>query len=337
MTPTRHVIWGMSVKNSHATLDGWRDVMKKLLIVGAALAAQEIQMKKLAAAIIVLAGTGPALAADLSTNAPATPPASIVPASGFFMGVGGSYNSVAFNNQNIFAQGISDIFQNNSPIASGSAGGSADPFFNTQSTFAPAAQAGYFQHFAGSNWLWGAKFSYSYLDATSTNQNVLIPQIGSFSGNNIAAFSGHVVVRSYEASIKNQMALVPFVGRSFEKSFVYFGVGPSLTQSQSNLNGVIGFADIQGPPTDITGAPVNFASSQWAYGVAGAVGVTYFFDRSWFLDLSYNYINTKTRTTNFSGPFASSARGYTDSGILSGYYSGIIISQSFTVSINAVF
>jgi hypothetical protein len=261
-------------------------------------------------------------------------PASDVPKAALFGGLGGSANSVNFADQNIFAQGVSNVFQNGVLVAFGSAGGPADPYSSTQSTFAPVAQLGYFQHLADSNWLWGVKFSYSYLAATSTNQSVVVPQVGSFTSSNSSTFTGNVVVRSYQTSVSHQMTLVPYIGHSFERSFVYLGAGPSLSQTQSNLNGVIGFADLNGIHTNITGTASNFSSSPWVYGGAAVIGATYFFDHSWFLDLSYTYIMTAVQTSSFSAPFSSATSGYTDTGILSGNYSGKVITQSLAISIN---
>ena len=150
-------------------------------------------------------------------------------------------------------------------------------------------------------------------------------------------FTGNVVARSYQSSINHQLTFIPFVGRSFERTFIYLGAGPSLTQTRSKLNGVIGFAAIDGQHLNITGASADFASTQWALGGAATFGMTYFFDRSWFLDLSYTYAMTENRTSNFSGPFASATDGYTDTGTLSGNYSGRVITQSVHVSINKAF
>ena len=283
------------------------------------------------AGLAVGAVTSPAQAQQLVYKSPSAPTA---PAAGFFVGLGGSYNSVNFSNQNIFAQGVSNVYQGGTVVASGAAGGPTDPYSSIQSTFAPTAQMGYFQHFPSSDWLWGAKFSYSYLGTTATNQNVSVPQAGSFNG---AAFTGHVIARSYQTNISHQMAFIPFVGHSFERSFIYFGAGPSLSQTQSSLNGVIGFADLNGVHTDITGTADSFASSSWVFGGAALIGATYFFDRFWFLDFSYTYAATLVQTTGFSAPFSSSSFGYTDAGILSGTYSGRAITQSVALSINRVF
>lgn len=45
------------------------------------------------------------------------------PAAGFFGGLGGSFSSVNFGNQSVFAVGTDNIFQNGALVASGSAGG----------------------------------------------------------------------------------------------------------------------------------------------------------------------------------------------------------------------
>jgi hypothetical protein len=276
-------------------------------------------------------GSGAAIAQSQTAST------SYVPRSAFYVGLGAGLNSVDFSNQNIFAQGVSDIFFNGALVASGSAGGPTTPTLGRQTGVSPTVQGGYFQHFSGSDWLWGGKFSYSALNSTATDQNVLIPQVGSFTGPTPDTFTGNVVVRSYQTTINHQFTFIPFIGRSFERSFVYFGVGPTLSQTRSSLNGVIGFAAINGVHENITGTPSNFSSTQWAVGGAASVGVTYFFDRSWFLDVSYSYAMTENRTENFSGPFASAASGYTDTGILSGNYSGKMITQSINVSINKAF
>jgi opacity protein-like surface antigen len=285
----------------------------------------------------LMAASGGACADGPAPSSFAPPPPSSVPTTAAFMGLGGSYNSVNFGNHHIYAQGVSNVYLNGALVASGQAGGPADAYSDTQSTFAPTAQIGFFRRFAGTNWLWGAKFSYSYLDATSTNQFVNIPQVGAFASANSDSFTGHVIVRSYQTSTDHQLTLMPFIGHAFKRSFIYLGAGPSLTHVQSKLNGVIGFADINGTHTDITGTPANFSSSAWVFGGAATVGATYFLDRSWFLDASYTYAMTARHSSDFSGPFASSTRGYTDTGILSGSYSGRETVQTFAVSINRAF
>ena len=285
----------------------------------------------------ILGAAGWITAGAFSTADAQSTPASNVPKSAFFMGLGGSYNSANFGTQNVFAQGDSAIFLDDVLVAVGSAGGPANPLMDTQSTLAPVAQLGYFQHFANSKWLWGAKFSYSYLDATSAKDNVVVPQVGSFTSSTPDTFTGNVVIGSYRASINHQMALMPFIGHSFEKSFIYLGAGLSLSQAQTKLANVIGFAAINGTHVNITGTPASFSSSPWVLGGAAVIGGTYFFAPSWFLDFSYRYDMTQNRKSNFAGPFMSTTDGYDDIGILSGNYSGRVITQALTVSINNAF
>jgi hypothetical protein len=42
------------------------------------------------------------------------------------------------------------------------------------------------------------------------------------------------------------------------------------------VNGLVGFANIIGVPSDISGATVDFTGSGWVYGGAAMVGATYF-------------------------------------------------------------
>ncbi len=222
-------------------------------------------------------------------------------------------------------------------VASGQAGGPTDATLGGQTGFSPTVQAGYYQHLAGSDWLWGVKLSYRSLGMTSTDHNVIVPQVGSFTSATPDTFTGNVVVRSFQNTINHQINFIPFIGRSFERSSFYVGAGPSLTQTRTSLNGVIGFADLNGVHSNITGTPSNFSSTQWSLGGTATAGMTYFLDRSWFVDLSYAYSMTENRTENWSGPFASSSQGYSDVGILSGNYSGRVITQTFQVSINRAF
>jgi hypothetical protein len=290
------------------------------------------------ASAVMLSASG-ASGADLPLKATAVRamPASLVPQSAFFAGLGGSVNSLGFEEQNIYAQGVSNIYLGGTQVAYGSAGGPATPSLDSKTSFAPTAQAGYFQHFGGSEWLWGAKVTYSYLNSNSNQRNLVVPQVGSFTSATPDTFTGNVLVGSYQSGISQQINFIPFVGHSFERSMVYLGVGPSLSQVKSSLGNVIGFAAINGQHVNITGAGANFASTQWVLGAAATIGGTYYIDHSWFIDANYTYGITKTQTTSFAGPFASATDGYTDTGILSGNYTGRIVTQAVAMSINKAF
>ena len=180
--------------------------------------------------ILLLCVLPPALAQTGSNT-------SSVPRSGFYVGVGGSYNSVNTDTQHVYAVGTSDVFNSaGTKVQTGRADGPPAPvFMDIQSSFAPTVQGGYFQHFANTAWLWGAKVSYSYLNTTSTTQNALIPQFGSFttlSTGAVTPFTGNALVSYAQTTVVQHVALMPFIGHSFEKSFVYVGAGPTEPASR---------------------------------------------------------------------------------------------------------
>jgi opacity protein-like surface antigen len=263
-------------------------------------------------AILALA-TASADAADLSqSNVTAPPPGppistgSTVPNSAFFLGLGASANWIHFTDQHVYAIGTSDVFVDGILSASGSAQGPTNIGMNGRFAFAPSFQGGYFQRFGGSDWLWGAKLSYNYLGATSTNNNSIIPQFGTFT--TIAhptpvPFSGPAYVRASQTSLLQEIDLVPFLGRAFGQGYVYAGGGPTLSQTRTRLNGLVGFALVDGGIVDQSGAPQDFSSSNWLVGGAAMVGATYFFTPTWFVDLNYTYAFTQGHTSNFASPF----------------------------------
>jgi len=260
----------------------------------------------------------------------------IVPRAGWFAGVGGSLNSANFD-QDLFANGVGDVFSGSTQVATGAAGGPANPRENTEWTLAPEAQLGYFAHFAASDWLWGGKVVYRYVDATATTSDIA-PQAGALqtlSGPD--SFTGNVVVGSYRTKLDHEFAFMPFIGHSFARSYVYAGAGPALFGTQTKIDNAIGFADVNGMRTDATGTPLNFASSEWVWGGAAQVGLTYFLSHDWFLDLNYTYARSAEFKSNFSGPFASSSLGYDDVGTLFVKPSQRVTDQSVSVSFNRSF
>ena len=216
---------------------------------------------------VMLFSLGFCISALAQTPVAQTPVAQspVVPRSGFYVGLGGSYNSSDFGTQDIVAIGTSQVFQNGTLVSTGTATGPPAPVdMPSELHFAPSVQAGYLRHFGNGPWLWGAKLSYSYLDTPSTVENVTIPQFGSFTElatNKTIPFIGLAVARSYQTRLRHQLELMPFIGHSFEKGFVYVGGGPTGSNTQTNIKSLVGFADISGVPTDISGAPQDFTGS----------------------------------------------------------------------------
>jgi opacity protein-like surface antigen len=303
-------------------------------------------MKKLAIAVVTLAAAGSASAADMALKAPAAlpAPASILPTSGFFLGLGGSYNSNNFGTQDVFAVGTSSVVDQSGNLKStGSAAGPGSIYMGSASSaFAPSVQAGYFQRFFGSSWLWGARFTYRNLDASATVDNVLLPQAGSttqYPNGPTTPFTGTAVARSYRTTIDHQLAFVPFIGQSFERSFIYIGAGPTLSHLRTNVNGLVGFANIFGFPSDVSGSPTDFVGSGWVFGGTAMVGATYFFSSSWFLDVNYSCAMTGNKTFNYSSPFTNpnGLAGTTITGTLVGNSTGNVITQGVMATLNMIF
>lgn len=277
-----------------------------------------------------------------SLGAAAAQTTSNVPKSGFYVGLGGSYNSVGFGTQDVYAIGTSDVYKNGALYSSGSAAGPATLYPGSQSGFAPLVQAGYFQNFAGTPWLWGTKFTYSYIGQTSTIDHVRLPQAGAFTytqSQETVPFTGNAIVGSYQTSINSALSLVPFIGHDFSNGFIYLGAGPTLSNVRTKLNNLVGFADINGNRTDVSGAPLSFSASSWVFGGAVTVGATYFLTSSLFVDASYTAQMTATAKENYSGVFtnANASNGSTTTGTMVGNSSGNVVTQGLTFSINETF
>jgi opacity protein-like surface antigen len=295
----------------------------------------------LALTTILTLATASANAADLSEPSVSAPPmatGSAVANSAFFLGLGASGNWTHFGDQHVYAIGTSNVFTDGVLSASGSAQGPTNISLNSQFAFAPSFQGGYFQRFGTSDWLWGAKLSYNYLGSTSTNNNSIIPQFGSFTtiaNPTPVPFSGPAYVRAAQTSLLQEIDLVPFLGRSFGQSYVYVGGGPTLSQTRTKLNGLVGFAFVDGAIVDQSGAPQDFSSSSWLIGGAAVVGVTYFLTPTWFLDLNYTYAMTEGHTSNFASPFID--RSSTSVGTLVGNSAWRAETQRVGLTINKAF
>ena len=258
----------------------------------------------------------------------------MVPASGAYIGLGFDASSTQFNGQQVQATGISTV----SPAGTTGSAGGPPVSINMSGTnsIAPAIQVGYFQKFQDSNYLWGAKFSYSYMGgSTSTTDRILIPQFGTYPSG--ASFTGNAVATSYQKTIKNQISFIPYFGQSFDRGTIYFGVGPTVSQVNTKINNIIGFADLNGVRTDVSGTPQNFTDTQWVYGGAAMLGGTYFLDKSWFLDFSYSYSMTQNKTSNYYSTFNNPGSPNSYSGSLIGSSTGTASIQTLGLIMNKLF
>jgi opacity protein-like surface antigen len=261
--------------------------------------------------------------------------------SGFYAGIGVNANLVVPTRQSMYSQGISNVTSGGVLTATGAAGGPTNPQTPTTATISPGAQFGYFHQLEGSRWLMGGKFTYNYVAATATQSLLMVPQSGSFQpvgGVPPTSFTGNVVMRTYQITADHQFAFLPQVGYTFDRSYVYFGAGPSLTHTEVKLNSVVGFADINNMPgTSITGAPSNYSSSQWLIGATLTAGATYFLTPNWFIDFGYSFTITDLWNTAYASNFTNTIPPTTTTGVLSGSYTGSLNTHTLMVSINRRF
>ena len=277
--------------------------------------------------------TGSAIAADLDP--------SFVPQSAFFGGLGVSGSSVNFANQHVYAGGTT---WQPGPVM-GWGAGSTDFILNSSSAPVPVIQAGYFQHFSSSRWMWGGKISYSYFNV-SADHSLLIPQTGGVTATTNAVtttypFAGNYTVQTYRQTINHQIALIPLIGQSFEKSYLYLGGGPTFSQTNMSIENMASpIAFVDGLPISPTGVGngSNYSTNQWLFGGVAMVGATYFINPTWFVDFSYSYSMTGTKTSSWGGPWSDTLpNGSTRIGHNAGTSSGSMNAQAFSVSINAAF
>jgi hypothetical protein len=137
----------------------------------------------------------------------------------------------------------------------------------------------------------------------------------------------------YRQTLNQQVSFVPFLDRSFDRSYLYLGAGPTVAETKPLKVS----PDFPTSPTGI-GQGSNYSTSQWLWGGIAMVGATYFLDRTWFLDANYSYAMTATKSSNWGGPWSDmTLTGATRTGTNMGISSGRVNTQALTVSINAAF
>lgn len=287
---------------------------------------------------LLLAGSLTALSGLASAQE--TP--SSFPAAAWFGGAGGSFTSVDLTQTLDGFSSPTQVTQNGTLVATGIAGGPTEPFRSSENRLAPEAQVGYFEQFAASSWLWGFKLIYQYEGVHTANREI-VPQVGQFTpvGGSTDSFTGHFVVGSSETRVKHQLTLFPFFGHAFGNGFIYGGGGPMLLDVETDINNAIGFADINGVHSSITGAPVSFADTEWVWGGGVQVGLVCFLDASWFVDFNYTYARTQQFSHTFSAPFSNSfvlsGDTFTTSGVANLAVGDTLTSQSASISLNKAF
>lgn len=283
--------------------------------------------------IFITTSTGSAIAADFSP--------SLAPQSTIFAGLGISGASINFPNQHVYAAGTT--WQPGPVLGSGA--GSTHFHLSSSSAPAPMIQAGYFRHISDHQWMWGGKISYNYMNISS-ERSLLIPQTGGVTATVLGAtttypFAGNYTVESYRQTLNHQITLTPVIGRSFGKSDVYLGGGPTFSQttmSIENMASPIAFVDGHFISPTGPGNGSNYSTNQWLFGGVAMLGATYFITPTWFLDVCYSYSIAATKTSSWSGPWSDTlTNGSARIGNNIGTSSGSVNTQAFSVTINAMF
>jgi hypothetical protein len=275
------------------------------------------------------------------TSSAAAAEQSIVPRATFFGGLGGGWSSVSFGNQNVYGKGTSYSPPYGIHTAQvGSAAGSTGLELGSDSVLSPVVQAGYFQHFSDSRWMAGGKITYSYLDIGSAKSDQQIPQAGGFTEDGAyTPFTGNYLVQSYRQNVNQQISLIPFIGRSFERAYIYLGAGPALVQTKTYIEDITGYENVAVITTTPTGVGLGqkYTTTQWLFGGIAMIGTTYFIDPTWFVDFSYTFTVTSTKTSSWGGAWRDTdinRSNVTRTGTNTGTSSGSVNTQAFAISIN---
>lgn len=237
------------------------------------------------------------------------------PEKSFFLGIGLGTSIVSYDTQYLYNLGLSRIYKDDELVAIGGADGPAmpNPTFPTSKNLVPAGQIGFYSRYKESNWIYGAKATYSFLNSYSNKEVLAIPQYGTSTDPSTNSFDG-TSYNTYSIDAKNQFTIMPFIGRKYSKGYFYAGAGLSLTDVQVSVDDVVGYALLNGVETDISGEAQNFSDSRLGFGIALSAGVTYFLSNSLFLDLNYTYSRPNVAEFNIASPYRNPAEGSSELG-----------------------
>jgi opacity protein-like surface antigen len=146
-----------------------------------------------------------------------------------------------------------------------------------------------------------------------------------------------VPIRSSQIEIQHQLALMPYIGRSFGNVSLYAGGGPALFGTKSKIIDAVGYAVIGGNTVSVTGAPVSFSSGAWVWGGAAQIGTDYYFSPGWFLDLNYTYARSAEYKIKYSASFSNANGPLTSQGTANLYAQQQLTTQAIVLTLNRMF
>lgn len=243
---------------------------------------------------------------------------------GYFLGLGGSYNMARVDSD---TSGLLNALSGIPPL--GEFTGRTGDYTNTNQKGALELQAGYFQPFAESDWLWGLEFIYNYshtnITANGKGSHITLrnPSVNTIDTINM---------RTVQTKVNNELLLPAFIGHSFMNGFVYLGAGPSLfdishrmIQSSDNLSAFY------------IGNINRISDSKWVWGGVAEAGVTYYLNPSWFLKLNYRYALTGKYEMNNNASYSRAVNRGLNNGTLAYNTQQRLSVQNVALSINRVF
>ncbi len=231
----------------------------------------------------------------------------ISPKGGFYIGLGGEYNSGKVTNKATFTNISTDI---DDPIKNPDFVALSTDWDSHQNSLAPNAQIGFLK--LESKWAWGVKATYAYLKQRSD--------------------SG-VLNSIFRTEATHLFSIFFSVGKNLTENghnFIFLGVGPSVAQLKTRVK--LLKSSLEGRFSEIP--DINELKSKFTWGASGQIELIHYFNSTLFLSTSYTYTWLSPRL------FSNSIRYKTDGNTLTTvtlnrniYYSN----QAISLSINKVF
>jgi hypothetical protein len=240
---------------------------------------------------------------------------------GYYFGLGGSYNQTRVKSTTWSAL---DAVSGMPPTGYFSGAGS-DKYGSTP-VFSPQIQAGYFQSFSGSNWLWGIELLYQYSKAGAKSRDSTVNLI------NLPVNTTDAIGMDIQTKVNSAFVLPAFIGHSFANSFVYLGAGPSLVRIHDTV-----YASSDGFSGYYLGTLNSFADTHWRWGGSVQVGMAYSLNPLWFLKLDYTYTAIGRYDRNNFMAFSPGNNGGLNAGTVSFNTRQRLATQDVALTINKLF
>ena len=268
---------------------------------------------------------------------------------GWFAGIGGSYDSIRMHQQ-ILDVGPIHMFDTTSVLTSFTSPAGTNTSYNeSQSTFAPNVQLGYFRPFSACNTrLWGFKLAYKYLVLSVTDRDLDAPINGALvnlqTGNEPQVTNFTIEVSPLH--VNHEIDFTAFIGQAFTNSFIYLSAGPTIFEARPNLYTLTGATQTSRTSTTITGVGGDPTASQWVWGGTAQAGMICRLGPSWFIDFNFSYAvsshytdyNPATFTSDIhTDPGTARARNHTTSNLGFIKTHQRITVQSVNITMNKLF